>query len=171
MQVNRGFTVVELMVTVSIVAVLLALAVPSFQDLFERQRLETVADTLISDLRSARAEAISRGPEDALRVEFTTDSSSWSYTITDASGSVYLQRSSDDLYGASVVMTIANTAFGDADLDGKRDFSLDALRGLALDGAGTIALTSDSGYDISVVRNLLGKIDMCSGSMSGYPAC
>ena len=171
MKVNDGFTVVELLVTVSIVAVLLGLAVPSFRDLFERQRLETVADTIMSDLRAARAEAISRGPEDALRVEFTTASSSWSYTITDTSDTVYLQRSSDDLYGASVVMTIANTAFGDADLDGKRDFSLDALRGLALDGAGTITLTSSSGYAISVVRNLLGKIDLCSDSMSGYSAC
>lgn len=171
MKVNDGFTVVELLVTVSIVAVLLGLAVPSFRDLFERQRLETVADTIMSDLRAARAEAISRGPEDALRVEFTTAISSWSYTITDTSDTVYLQRSSDDLYGATVVMTIANTAFGDYDLDGKRDFSLDALRGLALDGAGTITLTSSSGYAISVVRNLLGKIDLCSDSMSGYSAC
>jgi prepilin-type N-terminal cleavage/methylation domain-containing protein len=170
-QVNRGFTVVELLVTVSIVAVLLGLAVPSFRDLFERQRLETVADTIISDLRAARAEAISRGPEDSLMVEFTTASGSWSYTVTDAGGTVFLQRTSDDLYGASVVMTVANTAFGDTDLDGKRDFSLDALRGLALDGAGAITLTSSSGYDISVVRNLLGKVDMCSDSMNGYPTC
>lgn len=171
MKVYQGFTVVELLITVSIVAVLLALAIPSFRDLFERQRLETVAETLVSDFRVARAEAISRGPEDSLTVEFDSDSSGWRYTVTDAGGNVYLQRASGDFYGSSIVMTLANTAFGDADLDGRRDFTLDALRGLALDGAGTITLTSPSGYEISVVRNLLGKIDLCSDNLSGYPAC
>lgn len=47
----RGMTLVELLVTLSIVAVMVAVALPSMRDLVARKRLEGTAQELITDLR------------------------------------------------------------------------------------------------------------------------
>lgn len=55
-----GFTMVELMVTIAVLAILLAAAGPSFADFFERYRLRSAVDdtlTLFAQARQAAVEA------------------------------------------------------------------------------------------------------------------
>ena len=56
----RGFTLVELMVTLVIVAILLALAVPNFHTLIENSRQNGVVDSLMTSFNAARNTALSR---------------------------------------------------------------------------------------------------------------
>lgn len=60
-QGNQGFTMIELMIVVAIMAILIALAAPSFTPLIERWRVRDSAETLTSSLYYARSEAIKRG--------------------------------------------------------------------------------------------------------------
>ena len=53
-----GFTLVELMITIGVLVVLTTLAVPSFVDLLDRNRLRGAGDALISLISNARIEAI-----------------------------------------------------------------------------------------------------------------
>lgn len=55
---NRGFTLVELMVTLTITSVLLFLALPSFSDLIESQRTTSRFNSLVGLVRLARQTAI-----------------------------------------------------------------------------------------------------------------
>ncbi|MDP3230829.1 MAG: GspH/FimT family pseudopilin [Acidovorax sp.] len=68
-----GFTAIELMVVVSIVAILAALAAPSFTPLIERWRVRSATEEVQSTLYFARSEAIKRGG----RVSIVRDSDGW----------------------------------------------------------------------------------------------
>ena len=54
----RGFTLVELMVTIAVAAVLLALALPSFTALINSNRLAAQSNELVAGLQEARIEAL-----------------------------------------------------------------------------------------------------------------
>uniref|UniRef100_UPI0030FB81FF GspH/FimT family pseudopilin n=1 Tax=uncultured Acidovorax sp. TaxID=158751 RepID=UPI0030FB81FF len=66
-----GFTAIELMVVVAILAILTALAAPSFTPLIERWRVMQAVDGLQSTLYFARSEAIKRGGNVVIRKEPT----------------------------------------------------------------------------------------------------
>jgi type IV fimbrial biogenesis protein FimT len=56
----RGFTLVEMMVTLLVLAILLGLAVPSFRDAALSSRLTGYANDLVASVQVARSEAIKR---------------------------------------------------------------------------------------------------------------
>src|SRR3989338_6261567 len=63
MQSNRqqaGVTMIELMIVVTIAAILASIAAPSFSDLINNTRLTSTMSQLTSDLNRARSEAIKR---------------------------------------------------------------------------------------------------------------
>lgn len=57
----KGFTAVELLVTIAILGVLAAVAAPSFKPLIERWKVRQVTEELQSTFYVARSEAIKRG--------------------------------------------------------------------------------------------------------------
>lgn len=56
----RGFTIVELMTALAVAAVLMMIAVPSFSNMINSNRLTTAANAMIGALNSARMEAVKR---------------------------------------------------------------------------------------------------------------
>ncbi|WP_242499992.1 Tfp pilus assembly protein FimT/FimU [Methylibium sp. Pch-M] len=56
----RGFTLVELMVTITLLAILLAVAAPSFASWIRNTRVRTTSQVLQDGLRLAQAEAVRR---------------------------------------------------------------------------------------------------------------
>ncbi|WP_420475717.1 GspH/FimT family pseudopilin [Noviherbaspirillum sp. ST9] len=57
---QRGFTLVELMVTLAVVAVLLGIALPGFNNATLGTKLSTYANSLVASANMARSEAIKR---------------------------------------------------------------------------------------------------------------
>lgn len=61
MSTSSGFTLIELMVTIALAAILMALAAPSFSATIASNRLSAQTSDLITSLNAARSESIRRG--------------------------------------------------------------------------------------------------------------
>lgn len=72
---NHGFTLIELMITIAVVAVMATLVVPSFRDLIAANRLTTETNDFIAAVNKARSEAIKRSR--SVRLTAVSDSSDW----------------------------------------------------------------------------------------------
>lgn len=57
---QRGFTLVELMVTLAVLGILAALAMPSFTEIINRNRLAGLSNDVAAVLQTARAESMRR---------------------------------------------------------------------------------------------------------------
>jgi type IV fimbrial biogenesis protein FimT len=61
MQKLRGFTLIEVLVTIAIVAILVRLAAPSFKSMIQSNTMSSNVNSFLADVRYARSEAIKRG--------------------------------------------------------------------------------------------------------------
>ncbi len=76
MEKIRGFTLVELMITLAIAAIVLTFAVPSFTAIIKNNRIITQANEMVTALNLARSEAIKRTT--IVNVVSTNNSTDWS---------------------------------------------------------------------------------------------
>lgn len=84
MRYQHAFTLVELMITIAVAAILLTVAIPSFRGTIQNNRITAQANDLVGALNLARAEAVARGT--AVTACASTDGTTCSETTTWNSG-------------------------------------------------------------------------------------
>jgi type IV fimbrial biogenesis protein FimT len=77
MRPPAGFTLIELMVTLSIAALLVVLALPAYSVWLADAQIRTGAQTVAGGLRYAQAEAIKRNENVELMLDSTTKTGGW----------------------------------------------------------------------------------------------
>lgn len=105
----RGFTLLELMVTVVIAAILISLAVPSFTNLLRRNQITTYANEFATTINLARSEAVKRGTNVTISSNNGLDwTQGWTLTV-DATAE--LLRAAPALTGDNTFVSDNNNAF------------------------------------------------------------
>ena len=171
--VHRGFTLVELLITVTIGAILMALAIPSMQDFIARKRLEGAATELVTDLRYMRAAQLERGRP--VRIRFSVTDAKTCYVIfvegrgfnADCNcGSEPVCASVPSAAEALKVVSMPRSS----GIEMRSTPSTMGLQGLnSLPAGGTtlrIAVTGPAGNEVEVTTNALARPSICS--VSGY---
>lgn len=74
---NSGFTLIELMVTIAVLAIIVGIAAPSISNQLANQRVKSTTATLVNALKEAKVESVIRRQE----VEFSFDDSTHSMNI------------------------------------------------------------------------------------------
>lgn len=74
---NKGFTILELMVTVAIAGILVAVAMPNFTYTLKSNRLTTINNDLVSALNLARSEAVKRNQQVVVRKDAAGWQNGW----------------------------------------------------------------------------------------------
>ena len=154
---STGFTLVELMIVVTLLAVMLGIAAPSFRDFMAGQRVKTAAGEYASSLVQARSEAIKRNgrvvvcrsPDITIPVPLCTNSGGWEQGWI---------------------------AFHDLDGDGVHDSASESLvlaqpayTGLTLAGPATIAVYLGTGRLDSTIA--VAKMQVTSSVDSASKSC
>ncbi|WP_456418113.1 GspH/FimT family pseudopilin [Thiolapillus sp.] len=124
----RGFTLVELLITILVIAILLSLAAPSFRSLLDRNAATATANDILSSILLARSEAIKR--EQPVIFSGSADFSTWQVAAdTDNNGSgddIVVEHSQGsnhvDVTPKGAAATITFNSRGRANLNTNNDF-------------------------------------------------
>jgi prepilin-type N-terminal cleavage/methylation domain-containing protein len=171
---QSGFTLVELMVTIAVLAILVAMATPSFRTMAERTALRGAADSLTGVIATAKEEAMKR--DSLVRVDLVamgTGVCAGARTVaslTDAGCNCATAAAACDV-GAwpererdmKNVLLSGSPSFG-----GDGGFVFDPKTGMLEDLAdvGSVQLATAK-YAVQVRLNAMGRTTTCSPSVSG----
>jgi type IV fimbrial biogenesis protein FimT len=102
---NRaGFTMVELLITIAVVGIVTAIALPSYRELVASQRLRAASSDLFTSMVQARSEAIKRNKPVTISAAGGSWAAGWN-TVNPTQAGVYL-----DQHGPVTNATIAAPA-------------------------------------------------------------
>lgn len=149
----RGFTLIELMIVLAIVAILLATAVPSFVEQVALRRLEGVANELSADLQYARTEAISKNKQ----------------VIVTATGTGY----SVNYVVSPVTPALKTITLPNGVTVNSTSVTFDPLRGMSTGAVNLNLSSSSTSASLRVSSSAVGLIQLCSPDQSfkGYKLC
>mgnify|MGYP003418665585 FL=1 len=145
----KGFTLIELVVTMAVLAILVALAAPSFESVFNNNRLTGNANQLLTGLQSARMEAVRRNARVVVCSNATPDVANdcngawqgWMTYVDDGAGNPL--NASNGVFDAGEAVLSSGTISAPTQLQASPAISVDNLisfspDGLAYDNAGAL---------------------------------
>ena len=172
-------TLIELMVTVAITAVLMAVAIPSMQQLIAKRRVAGVVNELVIDLRYLRS--IGAQNADAVQLDFGSSAASTCYSL-----SINRPQEIDcdcnnpaSCNGVGVAPTAVKTVTLQRDDGVSVSSSLSPLRFIGPSATPqnlatiTATVSGSRGGTAKVMTNSAGRAFACSvsGQESNFPAC
>jgi len=189
---HKGFTLIELMVVIAVIAIITSFALPSYRTLIEKRQVTSAAEQLGAFLSSVQTESVKRGQ--LLFVDYNrTDDKNWCMGVVEVDLTVSPAITSCDCKLANCkidsqlrVINQDNLNYPDImkSMDGDGGFVFDPVRGLVFnkhddlvnyDSAELELLSEEGTYALNVQITATGRVITCSKSsglkVPGYKVC
>jgi type IV fimbrial biogenesis protein FimT len=182
---KRGFTVIELMVAVAVIAIITSLALPSYRALIEKRQVTSGAEQIAAFLSAVQIESVMRN--ESMTVSYDrADVDSWCIGLISGSAAcdctVANSCTVPDSAGTLVerVLAAGNLTYpGVMDsITGSGSFTFDPVRGVLVNPANVVEmelLSTGGNFALNVDVGPTGRVRICSGSPSaqvpGYAQC
>lgn len=176
---TRGFTLIELMVALTVLAVVMMYVVSSFGGFMQRQHFQAAAEDLHDHLTIARTEAINRNADVFVTIKQGT---AWCYGLStgvcdcDVANSCQLNGINKVVSGSNYPdIEIDSATFAQGSTSNYIVFN--PRRGMPEDSTGvvrngSVSFLSTDNDNLTVQVNIVGRLRSCSTSgYKGYPAC
>lgn len=163
---QKGFTVIELMIVLTVAAVLLAVGLPSFETMIKRNRISTEVNRVVGNLNYARSEAVAQGQTITLATKSATNndwSQGWQIFVdsTPAAGGSAFDAANDtllkDIDGSPGSLTVNSNAQGSPYISFRSN-------GMLNEGGASviIAVCDEDGTEqgSSITVNLVGRVSV-----------
>jgi len=182
---QRGFSIIELMMSLLLLAIGMALALPSYRDMVEKRQVTNGAEQVASFINVAQGVAMktnqvvtvsySRTDDDEWCIGAVSGETACDCAVTDPSAVNYCQI-------ASQPYILNNAHAGNRELvhsvTGDGAYAFDPIRGLFVDLGDSLQMELRSPSDqfrLNVVVNNTGRVILCSNSadhaIPGYQVC
>jgi len=182
---DKGFTVIELMITIAVIAIVTSLALPSYRAIIEKRQVTSGAEQVMAFLSSAQVEAVKRNQ--FVAVNYQENGGEWCFGLTaddDADASCDCTDGSCTLDGQLRVLNstmlkrpevLSAATVGDDDT-----LVFDPVRGLTVGAdSAEVELISPDGTSWALNIQVLptGRVKICSDSaradhdVPGYEEC
>lgn len=168
-QRQQGFTLIELMIAITLLGILLSIALPSYRSFIQNSRIRNAAESISNGLQVARAEAVKRNAPVQFKLQVD---SSWSVGCTDVTAEcpeIIQSRSSAEGSSDAIVITPENGDTIEFDYLGR-------MTAPALVAPATTArfgvdinpdvLSAEESRDLRVIIGLGGSVRLCDPNLA-----
>lgn len=176
-RLGRGVTLIELVVTIAVLAIIVAMAVPSFRDLAERRALQGAAEGIVGAIAAAKEEAIKR--DEFVFVQFSNLGGSVCVGASTGAACDCATANSCGLVafpGDGKALKTVSTKTAPAFAGSGSGFTIDPKTGTLRDptNVGGLELETPLGYAMKIRVNAVARAKTCSSgtkSMAGVKTC
>lgn len=158
---NGGFSLVELLITLSIVGILVGVALPAMNGISEQNRIKDLVFKLSNDVQTGRSQAVTLN-----RDKFFCVSGTWTYSIrntncTTNSADDIITSSTDftgvTLIAANVPITMRTTGNATGVVAGNPVITLE---------------TTSRKWKVTATVTAIGRVQICANEIGlGFPKC
>ncbi len=165
----RGFTLLELVITVAVLSVVLVVAAPSFKNVIETNKMQRLAEELHGFMIQAKSEAVFRNQDLWAHIDVTTDpvdTGEWSIKLTDSNVS-----------GGVTILSLSGSPYSNITFNpdySSQQIKFDGVRGKVKNGSIDFNPVGQTSKKLRVKGSYgAARILVCGvgGAFYGYPEC
>lgn len=170
----RGFTLIEIGITLAVLTILALIAVPSYRDAIDKTRLKSAAEALFGEFQSAKSMAPQRKAN--ITMQFGTGAA-WCAGMTAKAACGCAQSDAAQADYCEIKRVLAaefkSVTLSAASFGGAASVVFEPVRGSA--SAGSISLASALGKQVTISTTALGRVSLCSpagaANLADLPTC
>jgi len=157
---NKGFTLIELTVTLALLGIMSAISIPSYFSWLPRHRLQTSVRHIYDDMNMARSRAVKTNAD--IGIQFNTSNENYR---------IFIDANQDQTLVDTVDTVLSTgTLENDVDITGStftnNTYGFNS-RGMSAGGTGEVRLTNPSGLFLGVRVNTSGCLTVINSTDGG----